>query len=90
MRFLSGYPGDHFIVARRSGDRWYVAGLNGTGEAADYALDLGWLGGKTATFLGNGGDGSAPSFRQETVTLPAAGTWSVKLAPRDGFVMVVE
>lgn len=29
-RLLAGYPGQSAVIARRSGDMWYVAGINGT------------------------------------------------------------
>lgn len=31
-KLLAGYPGEYAVMARRSGDVWYVAGINGTGE----------------------------------------------------------
>lgn len=29
-RLLAGYPGESAVIARRSGDTWYIAGINGT------------------------------------------------------------
>ena len=29
-RLLAGYPGKSAVIARRSGDTWYIAGINGT------------------------------------------------------------
>ena len=31
-RFVSGYPGESAVIARRSGSTWYIAGINGTDE----------------------------------------------------------
>ncbi|MBQ0074012.1 MAG: glycoside hydrolase family 97 catalytic domain-containing protein [Prevotella sp.] len=31
-RYISGYPGETVVLARRSGNVWYVAGINGTDE----------------------------------------------------------
>ena len=28
VRFIDGYPGKYAIIARRCGDKWYVAGIN--------------------------------------------------------------
>ncbi len=28
VRFIDGYPGKYVVLARRAGDRWYVAGIN--------------------------------------------------------------
>lgn len=43
-RLLNGYPGDHVVIARRSGDKWYIAGINGTDNPGDLELDLSKLG----------------------------------------------
>lgn len=32
VRFIDGYPGKYVILARRSGEKWYVAGINGKSE----------------------------------------------------------
>ena len=32
VRFLDGYPGKYAILARRSGDKWYIAGINAQEE----------------------------------------------------------
>jgi hypothetical protein len=39
-RFVSGYPGESVVLARRSGSTWYIAGINGTDEEKDLALPL--------------------------------------------------
>lgn len=37
-RLISGYPGKSVVMARRKGDRWYVAGINGTDQSL--SLDI--------------------------------------------------
>ena len=37
-RFIGGYPGEYVIVARRSGNKWYLAGVNGTDHVKEVAL----------------------------------------------------
>ena len=37
-RFIAGYPGEYVIVARRSGKKWYLAGVNGTDHVKEVAL----------------------------------------------------
>jgi hypothetical protein len=39
-RLLAGYPGDHVVMARRAGDVWYIAGINGRDESQDLPLAL--------------------------------------------------
>lgn len=38
-RFIDGYPGKYVVMARRHGDKWYVAGLNATKEPLQLSLD---------------------------------------------------
>lgn len=39
-RFIDGYPGKYAVLARRSGDKWYVVGLNALKEPLKLTLDL--------------------------------------------------
>ena len=39
-RFVDGYPGRYVVLARRQGDRWYIAGLNALKEPLTLTLDL--------------------------------------------------
>ena len=39
-RFIDGYPGKYVVLARRHGNRWYVAGLNGTDKPLSLTLSL--------------------------------------------------
>ena len=40
VRFIDGYPGRYMVLARRSGDKWYVAGVNATAEPLKLSLSL--------------------------------------------------
>ena len=35
---VSGYPGESVVIARRSGNTWYIAGINGTDEEKELPL----------------------------------------------------
>ena len=37
---VAGYPGEYVIMARRSGDKWYLAGINGTGSVKEVPLNV--------------------------------------------------
>ena len=45
-RFVDGYPGKYAVLARRHGDKWYVAALNGTDKPMALTLSLPMLEGK--------------------------------------------
>ncbi|WP_086929909.1 glycoside hydrolase family 97 protein [Agarilytica rhodophyticola] len=42
-RFLSGYPGRDVVMARRRGERWFVAGINGEAHKKSRVLDLSFI-----------------------------------------------
>jgi hypothetical protein len=86
-RFLSGYPGDEAVLARRSGNVWYVAGINGEKKAKTLTVDLSFLndGRKEATIIRDGKD--ARSFSSETKTVSRNARESVQVLPLGGFVM---
>ena len=43
-RLLAGYPGQSAVIARRSGDTWYIAGINGTNEELTIEPDYSRIG----------------------------------------------
>lgn len=42
-KFLDGYPGKDFIVARRHANTWYIAGINGEDKPKQFSLDLSFV-----------------------------------------------
>lgn len=42
-RFVSGYPGESVVMARRKGNVWYVGGLNGTDVSRSLFMDWKFL-----------------------------------------------
>lgn len=40
VRFIDGYPGKYVIMARRHGDKWYVAGVNAQDETVEVKVAL--------------------------------------------------
>ena len=89
-RFLGGYPGQSFVVARRSGTTWYVAGLNGTDEPCQLTVDTDFLGKKsrTVTTFADGKDGAdiAVGHSQTEPRKPL----TVGCLPMGGFLLVIE
>lgn len=39
-RYIAGYPGKDAVIARRKGERWYMAGINGEAREKEMVLDL--------------------------------------------------
>ncbi len=83
VRFIDGYPGRHAVIARKSGDSWYVAGFNADNEERSVDLDLSFIAGRSGT-LTTDGDGER-AFVQTPIK---AGKTSIGIKPRGGFVAV--
>lgn len=85
-RLVSGYPGKNVVMARRSGNTWYIAGINGTDETCTLKCDLGFIGTyKHATLFADSNDNASPWQITTTRQLPA----EITCQPRGGFVCVV-
>ena len=86
-RFVSGYPGDHVALARRAGERWYVAASHAGKERRELALSLPWLKGAELTLIHDRADGDLAA-EKSTVRVGADGLVRVTLAPGGGAVLV--
>lgn len=86
VKFVDGYPGKLVVLARRSGNRWYIAGINGDSSEKNIMLNLAWLKQKKGSLLT---DGAAPlSFENQPVEISGDGKAGVTLKPNGGFVMI--
>lgn len=90
VKFVDGYPGKYYVVARRAGNKWYVAGINGENTPKEITLDLSFIKGKKATLIGSGdNDQTEPSFNWRKPDL-TSGKTTISLKGNDGFIIVVE
>ena len=49
-RFIDGYPTRYAVIARRTGNQWYIGGLNGTDQPITLTLQLPMFAGKTVQY----------------------------------------
>jgi hypothetical protein len=86
-RGISGEPGRSVVIARRSGEVWYVGGLSGLDEPHAARVPLEFLGpGEWAlTLIRDGGE--PRSFEDETRRVTATAVIDVPVRARGGFVM---
>lgn len=50
-QYIDGYPTKYVVLARRTADKWYVAGLNGTNEPKTLKISLPMFAGKAVSCL---------------------------------------
>jgi hypothetical protein len=93
-RYVSGYPGESVVLARRSGDTWYVAGINGTNEKKTLDVDLSFIDGAdrcVQTFAD--ADPSQYQLAGDKDWLISCGNQiprTMTCQPRGGFVLVIK
>jgi alpha-glucosidase len=91
-RVLAGEIGEYVVIARRSGDRWFVGGITNE-QGRRLVVDLAFLGAgpwQTQLWLdGNEAASDATSLATRTEALADEPKLSVRLAPAGGFVAVL-
>lgn len=85
-RFIAGYPGKDFVVARRSGPRWYVSGINGEPKEKTFQVDLSFIEGKNFMIINDIDKKRLELKRLETVKTIR----SITVRGNGGFVMMPE
>lgn len=93
VRFLDGYPGRYAALARRCGDRWYVAAMNATGEPVDLNLDLspfGWSRTERTCLrdIPAGKDELIPRAEQTVLKINKKGVAKVRVQPNGGIIIL--
>ena len=84
---VSGYPGQSVVLARRHGNSWYVAGINGTDEPSILSCNLHFMDSyQQATLFTDSGNAASPWHISSVNKLPDA----VLCLPRGGFVFVIQ
>jgi hypothetical protein len=90
IRFISGYPADYSVLARRSENSWYVSGINGRKENKKIVFTPDFLEQeeyKASYFL----DGEEfQTFRFDTRTMKNDEEITIDMIPLGGFVVVFE
>ena len=84
--FLDGYPGKYCVLARRHGDRWYIAGINAQKEPLKLKLALPMLREGDCVAFYSDTKSREPQLEQKTIQKPAE--TSVTIQPEGGIVLI--
>lgn len=90
VRFLDGYPGRYVVLARRHGDNWYIAGLNGTNKEKQISLDLPMFAGKQVKYYTDTKkkkDELLPSSTLKTLNMGKDGKVRITMQPMGGVIL---
>jgi hypothetical protein len=82
-RFVDGFPGKFVVIARRSGESWYVAGINAEDKPRQIKLDLSFIERSRGLAIF---DGESPREFEQARAVP--GEQEITLSPGTGFVMI--
>ncbi|MDT3388237.1 MAG: glycoside hydrolase family 97 catalytic domain-containing protein, partial [Bacteroidota bacterium] len=89
-KLLAGYPTHYVVTARRSGDKWYVGGLNATAEPLALTLDMPMLAGQTVNYYVDRKAKKGqlwPDSELRTLKVDKNGKAKVTLQPNGGIVL---
>ena len=82
--FVDGYPGKYCVLARRHGERWYVAGINAGKEPLKLNVSLPMLAGKKVVLYD---DDRKRNSRVAEITVKADGEVRLVIQPEGGVVL---
>jgi hypothetical protein len=83
-KLLDGYPAKYVIMARRSGNTWYIGGINGQNEKKALTIDLSFTGKSKGYLITDGPDRTFTAISVDT------GKLDVEMLPNGGFVVIVK
>ena len=88
-QFIDGFPGKYFVAARKSGGKWYVAGINGEKTVRTLTLDLSEIGAATKAELFTDTDNKW-QMAHSVVENPDLKAFEVTMQSNGGFVAVLK
>ena len=86
--FIDGYPGKYVVLARKSGNKWYIAGVSAEEKPLKLKLNLPMLkkGMETSVYAENG----KTPLEVKTLKIKNPEAVEMTLNNRDGFIIVAE
>lgn len=84
--FIDGYPGKYAVLARRHGNRWYIAGINAQKESLKLSLNLPMLnnGDVVVTYT----DGKQGEPQRKELSVKTATSVPVTIQPNGGVILM--
>lgn len=84
IKFIDGYPGEYAVIARKHGEKWYVAGVNAESQQKTLRLDLSFIQKETGIMIMDGDDDLYSEQKEISVS---EGSIEVEMDGLGGFVI---
>lgn len=85
VRFIDGYPGEYVVIARKKGDKWYIAGINGKKEPIILNIDISFMRQHEINIITDGQNNR--SFSIDKIDASKKHHIDVKINSNGGFVL---
>lgn len=82
--YIDGYPGKYSVIARRHGERWYIAGVNAMDRPVELKLNLPMIAGKAVSIYSDNSD-KEPVLTKSKIN--NKGSVTVTIQVNGGFVI---
>ena len=88
-RYVAGWPGKDMVIARRNGDTWYVAGVNGENQSKNLSFQLPFLteGDYSAELITDGQTNR--SFSTQDLPFNKDSQIDLPMLPNGGFIISI-
>ena len=90
VKFLDGYPSKYTVIARKTGDKWYVGGINGTDKPVTVTLNLDMFAGKTVKLYADANKKQGelwPTPSVKSLKISKNGKIKMTIAPMGGIIV---
>ncbi|MCC5928030.1 MAG: glycoside hydrolase family 97 catalytic domain-containing protein [Cyclobacteriaceae bacterium] len=87
-KYISGFPGQHVVLARRKGNTWYLGGINGTENSLALKLDLSFINTESKSMIIT--DKQNASGFDISESLKTSSLLEITLLPAGGFVALID
>ena len=84
VKFIDGFPGEFVVLARRTGDQWYIAGINGEDKERIIMMNVPFIKSASKGIMITGSDNAIDFVKSEiNLSIPT----QITLRPYGGFVI---
>ncbi len=85
VKFIDGYPGKFVVLARKTGEKWYIAGINGENTKRTLTLNIPFINKTAKGILITDAENSNELVK---TNISLSSSFNVTMNPNGGFVIV--